>query len=322
MLTRRQAILGVAATGVSAIALRAAPLLAEVPLPSTPLAFKPPAGTTDTHRHVFGDQRKYPYAPTSGYRHEPAFIDEMKKLDSALRVDRRVLIQPSGYGADNSAMLDVMKAVGPASIRGVVAIDDKTTDKAMQDWHQLGVRGIRVGIGGAAPDAIQRLKSAASRIKGHGWHVNTAIGQIAMLDGLADGLAALEVPVVLDHYAGAKASDGPTQKGFGTLMQLLKSGNVYVKLSRLHNLSTQAPGYADVRPLAEALVSANPQRLLWGTDWPHAGIRPEGFSATDVSPYFKYDDGLIFNEFASWVGDAGRLKTFLVDNPARLYGFR
>jgi predicted TIM-barrel fold metal-dependent hydrolase len=129
------------------------------------------------------------------------------------------------------------------------------------------------------------------------------------------------VPVVLDHYAGAKASDGPAQRGFSTLIQLLKSGNVYVKLSRLHNLSTQKPGYADVRPLTEALVAASPRQLLWGTDWPHAGIRPPGFSATDVSPYFAYDDGLILNEFASWVGNADRLKQILVDNPARLYEF-
>lgn len=321
MLTRRKAIFGVAATGLATIAARNTELLAEVPQPSTALNFTPPAGATDTHRHVFGDPAKYPYAPTSGYRHEPAFLDEMKKLDSALRIDRSVLVQPSAYADDNRAMLDVMRAVGPRSIRGIVGIGDATTDATMDEWHRAGVRGVRVGIGGAAPEALQRLRSAASRISGHKWHINTAIGQIAQIEGLADGLAALSVPVVLDHYAGASASGGTTQAGFSTLLQLLKSGNVYVKLSRLHNLSTQAPGYADVRPLAEALVAASPRQLLWGTDWPHAGIRPPGYSATDVSPYFNYDDGLILNEFASWVGSPATLKTILVDNPARLYDF-
>lgn len=322
MLTRRQAILGVTATGIAALAARAnESLFAQAPLPATAINFKPPAGTTDTHRHVYGDMARYPYAPTSGYRHPTAFIIEMRQFDTAMHIDRSVLIQPSGYGADNSALLDAMKGVDPKTIRGVVAIDDKTTDKTMIEWHAAGVRGIRVGIGGDPAEASTRLKNAADRIKGHGWHLNTAIGQIATLDALADTLRDLSVPVVLDHYAGAKASEGTSQKGFSTLLQLLTSGNVYLKMSRLHNLSTQAPGYADVRPLAEAVVAANAERLLWGTDWPHAGIRPEGFKPTDISPYFKYDDGLIFNELASWVGSAARLKTILVDNPARLYGF-
>src|SRR5439155_13603965 len=131
---------------------------------------------------------------------------------------------------------------------------------------------VRVGIGGDPAEASKRLKSEADRVKGHGWHINTAINRIASLDSLADTLAHLPVPVVLDHYAGAKAADGTSQKGFSTLLQLLKSGNVYLKMSRLHNVSDKAPGYADVQPLAAAVVSANAERLLFGTDWPHAGI--------------------------------------------------
>ena len=323
MLTRRQAILSVAATGVAAFVTRVVdePLSAQAPMPATAVNFKPPVGTTDTHRHVFGDIAKYPYAPTSGYRHPTAFVDEMKRFDAAMHIDRSVLIQPSGYGTDNSAIFDAMKLVDAKIVRAVVAIDDKTSDKTLSDWHAAGVRGIRVGLGRVEADAKVRLKSAADRIKGHGWHVNTAIGEIASLEGLADTLAHLSVPVVLDHYAGLKASAGTSQNGFSTLLQLLKGGNVYLKMSRLHNISTQAPGYADIQPLATAILGANRNRLLWGSDWPHAGVRAPGAKPTDVSPYFQYDDGLIFNEFASWVGSPARLKTILVDNPAKLYGF-
>ncbi|MBI3493486.1 MAG: amidohydrolase family protein [Acidobacteria bacterium] len=319
MLTRREAIFGAVATGLAVAARQTEALLATGPQPATPLNFKPPAGTTDTHRHIFGNLQRYPYAPTSGYRHEPATAEDMAKLDRALHIDRVVLIQPSGYGTDNSCLLDGLKALGPKS-RGIVAIDDKTRDTALDQMQRAGVRGIRLNIGRGV-EGKQRLADAAARIKGRGWHINTAI-QLGMLESLQDAFAASPVPIVLDHYAGAKAADGTSQSGFDVVLKLLKSGNVYMKMSRLHNVSTQAPGYSDVEPLTKAVLGANPERLLWGTDWPHAGVRPEGYKPTDISPYFKYDDGLIFNEFARWVGDAVRLKTILVDNPARLYGFR
>jgi predicted TIM-barrel fold metal-dependent hydrolase len=319
MLTRREALVGAVSTGFVAAAARVESLLAKGPQPATAVNFKPPSGTTDTHRHIFGDLQRYPYAPTSGYRHEPATADDMRMLDRAMHIDRVVLIQPSGYGNDNSCLLDGLKALGPKS-RGVVALDEKTPDKTLDDMHKAGVRGVRLNIGRTPAEAKERVAAAASRIRGHGWHINTAV-QMGLLEGYQDAFVQSPVPIVLDHYAGAKASDGTTQKGFDALEKLLKSGNVYMKMSRLHNVSSQAPGYVDVAPLAKAVLAVNHERLLWGTDWPHAGVRPQGFSPTDISPYFKYDDGLIFNEFASWVGDPARLKTILVDNPARLYGF-
>ena len=105
------------------------------------------------------------------------------------------------------------------------------------------------------------------------------------------------------------------------LLDLLRTGAIHVKLSRIHNVSTEAPDYGDVAPLAQALIAANPERILWGTDWPHAGIRAPGYSATDVSPYLQIDDGRVFNQLAVWAPDPGLRRTILVDNPARLYGF-
>jgi predicted TIM-barrel fold metal-dependent hydrolase len=321
MLTRRQVIASAAAAGVTTFFRSNLNLLAEAPQPATALNFQPPAGCTDTHRHIFGDLAKYPYAATSGYRHEPAWVDDMRKLDRTMHIDRRVLIQPSGYGTDNSALLDGLKAFGVKQCRAVVAIDDKTPDTSLDEWHKAGVRGVRASLGQTPQDAKVRLAALASRLKGRPWHINTAISKIDALDGLQDVFATAAVPIVIDHYAGATAAGGPSQPGFDVLLKLLKSGNVYVKMSRLHNVSKEAPGYADVEPLAKAILAASHDRLLWGTDWPHAGIRPEGYSRTDISPYFKYDDGLIFNEFAAWVGSPTVLKTILVDNPARLYGF-
>ena len=111
------------------------------------------------------------------------------------------------------------------------------------------------------------------------------------------------------------------QPGFDVLLDLLRTGKIYLKVSRVHNISTAAPDYADVAPLAQALIAANPQRILWATDWPHAGERPPGYSATDISPHKEIDDGRVFNQFAVWAPDTGVRQTILVDNPARLYGF-
>jgi predicted TIM-barrel fold metal-dependent hydrolase len=243
----------------------------------------------------------------------------MRKLDQALHIERAVLIQPSGYGTDNSCLLDGLKQLGSKS-RGVVAIDEKTNDKALDDMDRVGVRGIRLNTGQNVSEARGRLRDAAQRLAGRKWHINTAL-QLPILEGLQEDIMGLPVPLVIDHYAGSHAANGIHQPGFDVLLKLLKGGNIYVKLSRLHNVSTQAPGYADVEPLAKALMAANSQRLLWGTDWPHAGIRPPGYKPTDISPYLQYDDGLIFNEFAAWAVEPARRQTILVDNPARLYGF-
>src|SRR5436309_12233720 len=172
MLTRREALRASMATGLAMLATRHEDLFATGPQPDTPLNFKPPAGTTDTHRHIFGDLKKYPYAPTSGYRHEPATADDMQKLDRTLHIDRAVLIQPSGYGTDNSCLMDGLKALCSRS-RGVVAIDDKTTDKMLDDMDRAGVRGIRLNIGQNVTEAKQRLANAAARLKGRRWHINT-----------------------------------------------------------------------------------------------------------------------------------------------------
>ena len=190
-------------------------------------------------------------------------------------------------------------------------VTGKTSDAELDAWDRAGIRGTRLsggeGISASAADRT-RLQAAIERLAGRTWHVNTAV-QFAALEGLQDVLMASPIPVVIDHFAAAQASGGIRQRGFDVLLNLMRSGRIYLKISREHNISTQAPDYPDVAALVTALVAANPDRILWATDWPHVN-GPKGV-----------DDGRIFNQFAVWVSDPAQRRTILTDNPARLYGF-
>ena len=130
------------------------------------------------------------------------------------------------------------------------------------------------------------------------------------------------VPVVFDHFGGAQAALGPSQPGFADLLDLVRSGRAYVKISGAYRTSTQAPDYADAAPLAQALIGANSERIVWGTDWPHPNSStPPGSKVTEVTPLFQIDDGRLMNQLPVWAPDAATRKTILVENPARLYQF-
>jgi predicted TIM-barrel fold metal-dependent hydrolase len=314
MLTRREALIRAAVAGAGAL-VRGASVLAAAPQqtfraasqPATPVNFAVPTGACDCHLHII-DPRRFPFAESEG--RESASVEESRALHRALHIDRVVLIQSGSYGTDNSCLLDALRRLGSRA-RGVVVVTDKTSDAQLDAWDRAGVRGTRLSGGegiSASPDDRRRLQAAVQRLAGRRWHVNTAV-QFPALEGLQDLLLASPVPVVIDHFAAAPASRGVRQPGFDVLLNLVRSGRIYLKLSREHNMSTQAPDYPDVAPLATALVAANPRRVLWATDWPHVN-GPGGV-----------DDGRIFNQFAVWVPDPVQRKTVLVDNPARLYGF-
>ena len=157
-------------------------------------------------------------------------------------------------------------------------------------------------------------------MKVRSWHVQMYTN-LGVIKSIKDLVMASPVPVVFDHFGGAQAEQGLQQPGFSDLIDLVRAGRAYVKISAAYRSSTQAPAYADVAPLARALIEANPDRIVWGTDWPHPhGNRP-GFKPTDISPFFEIDDGLLLNQLALWAPDAAARRKILVDNPARLYGF-
>jgi len=321
MLTRREVL--VEAIAIGAI-MRSHTSLAKASQPATPVDFEVPAGACDCHTHIHGDPEKFPYFPGRAYTPEMALPEEMSALHKALHIQRVVIVTPSVYGTDNSATLYGMKARG-SDARGIAVIDDKTPESELDAMGRAGVRGIRLNLATAGisdPSLVrQRFQIAAERVKTRGWHVQI-FTDASSISATKDLVAASPVPVVFDHFGGAKAELGTQQPGFPELVELVRSGKAYVKISGAYRASKLAPDYRDVVPLAKALIAANPDRVVWGTDWPHpSGATPPGRKPTDVTPMFQIDDGRLLNQLAVWAPDAAIRKKILVDNPAQLYGF-
>lgn len=324
MLSRRDALIGAAVAGAAALVRRPTTLLAKASQPATPVHFDVPAGACDCHTHIFGDPRRFPLTPLRMYTPETASIEEMHALHRALHTDRVVIVQPSIYGTDNACTLDAIKQLG-SNARGVAVIDDKTPDAALDEMDRGGIRGIRVNLetpGLTDPAAgRQRLQAPIERVRGRHWHVQVYT-RLSVIEGLKDQVLASPIPIVFDHFGGAQASLGVRQPGFDVLLNLVRTGHAYVKVSGAYRSSTQLPDYADVAPLAKALIAANPQRIVWGTDWPHPdSSQVAGRKPTDIAPLLPIDDGRVFNQLAVWVPDAAQRKIILVENPVRLYGF-
>jgi len=324
MLSRRDALLGAAVAGVAAFVRRPTTLSAKASQPATPVDFDVPAGACDCHTHIFGDSRRFSFTPSRAYTPETASIEEMRALHRTLHTDRVVIVQPSVYGTDNACTLDAIRQLG-SDARGVAVIDDKTPDAALDKMARGGIRGIRVNLEAAGltdPAAgRRRLQAAIQRVKSRTWHVQVYT-RLSVIKGLEDQVLASPIPIVFDHFGGAEASLGVRQPGFDALLNLVRTGHAYVKVSGAYRSSTQLPDYADVAPLAKALIAANPQQVLWGTDWPHPDSSPvPGRKPTDVAPLLPIDDGRVFNQLATWAPDATERRMILVDNPARLYGF-
>jgi predicted TIM-barrel fold metal-dependent hydrolase len=298
--------------------------LATASQPSTPVNFDVPAGACDCHTHIHGDPAKFPFFPGRVYTPELASPEEMTALHKALRVERVVIVTPSVYGADNSATLFGMKARG-ATARGVAVIDEKTQDSDLDAMNEAGIRGIRLNLatGGLSDPAIgrSRFQAAVGRVKNRNWHLQL-FTNLAVISAIKDLVAASPVPVVFDHFGGALGELGTDQPGFTDLLELVRSGKAYVKISGAYRASNLAPDYPDAAPLARALIAANSDRIVWGTDWPHPNsVTPPGNKPTDVTPLIQIDDGRLLNQLPAWAPDAAIRKKILVDNPARLYGF-
>ena len=323
MITRRKVLLGSMAAGAAAI-WPSEFLMAKASQASTPVNFSVPSGACDCHTHIFGDPRQFPWFGGRTYTPESASVAEMRALHRALHMDRVVIVNPSVYGTDNSCTLDAMKQLGPRA-RGIAVIDDKISAGQLEEMEHAGVRGIRLNFenfGQTNPEVARKaFQSAVERVADRKWHIQIYT-RLPVIESLRKEIMAAPVPVVLDHFGGAKASLGTSQAGFDTMLDLVRSGKGYVKISGAYRASDKAPDYADVAPLAKALIAANAERIVWGSDWPHpAGAAPPGHTASDIAPLSQIDDGRLLNQLVVWAPDAGVRKTILVDNPARLYGF-
>lgn len=292
--------------------------------PRTKVSFLVPPGSIDCAVHVYNDPKRHPFWEGRTYTPEPATVPELKQMMRALGVDRVVVVQASTYGTDNTIVIDSIRELGSGA-RGVAVIDDKTTEASLDDMHRGGVRGIRLSLGNQGvtdlAGAKERLKIANDRMKKRqGWSVLIS-GSPETWQALRVDLAAVSVPIVIDHFGEPRVSDGIGQPGFAAVLGLVKSGKAYVKFSNADTLTRQ-PDLSDVTPFAKALIAANPQRVVWGTAWPHpsAGAVP-GRKSTDIAVHRQIDDGQVMNMLAVWAPDAALRKIILVDNAARLYDF-
>ena len=319
-MTRREALIKACAAGVL---LGGRASFAKASQPVTAVKFDVPPNACDCHTHIFGDPRQFPYSPGRTYTPEMALPEEMSALHRALHIDRVVIVTPSVYGTDNSATLFGMKARG-ANARGVAVIDKETREEDIETMAEAGMRGIRLNLVSAGQVdpvvARRRFLVAAERIKSRHWHIQI-YATLEIVSALKDAVRDSPTPVVFDHFGGAQAALGLEQPGFEGLVELVRSGKAYVKLSGAYRSSKQAPDYADVAPMARALIAANADRILWGTDWPHPSTVPPHGQPTEVTPLLQIDDGRILNQLLVWAPDAIMRRKILVDNPADLYGF-
>jgi predicted TIM-barrel fold metal-dependent hydrolase len=283
-----------------------------------------PANACDCHVHVFGDPQRFPFVATRAYTPPPAPVEALNAMRASLHTRRVVLVQPSVYGTDHRGLLEALRRIGPTA-RAVAVADDTVTDATLDELDRAGVRGLRLNLEtGGVPDLDvirARLKTAVGRAAPRRWHLQL-FTRPSVLQAIQDAIITSPVPIVIDHFGLSSGAQGLYQPGFDTLQRLLQADRIYLKLSAPYLCSARPPDYADMAPLAKALVAANPRRLLWGSDWPHVNAAPvAGRAATDVWPFYEIDDGLVLNQLAIWVPDPATRKTILVDTPAALYGF-
>lgn len=281
------------------------------PSPRTP-AFDMPAGACDTHFHIFPAGHEHRYVTDRSYTPPALEISDFDNVARSLRIERAVVVQASVYGEDNTATLEVVSA-NPERLRAVISIDKDATESDLVSYHAQGVRGIRVNVvdsGGMTFSSIDEALAFTARIKDFGWHIEF-LAHVETFEDIGSILAASHVPVVFGHLGYTKVTKGTDDIGFQRFLDAFQEGAAWVKLTgpyRISNLD-RFP-YSDVTNMAQALIEANPDRLLWGSDWPH--VRHVGVMPNDTD---------LLEQLSSWGCDASLRKQILVDNPAFLYGF-
>ncbi|HXZ00554.1 MAG TPA: amidohydrolase family protein [Stellaceae bacterium] len=269
---------------------------------------KAPAQSVDCHFHIFGPDARYPYAQKRGYTPPEALVPQYEAMIAALGIERMVIVHPSVYGTDNRCSLDSMALLGRERCRMVAVVDENTGEAELKRMDALGVRGVRFNlfnVGGPSRDA---LGTVARRIAPLGWHLQVYV-EGAQLPELAPLLAALPLPVVIDHMGQIMTAWGVDHPAVGALRRLIDGGRGWVKLCGYRSSSAGYP-FADVGALARALIADAAERCVWGTDWPHpnfAGTMP--------------DDGELLDLLGDWAPAPSLRRKILVENPAALYGF-
>jgi predicted TIM-barrel fold metal-dependent hydrolase len=273
------------------------------------MPFKPPPLACDAHCHVFGPAARFPYDPKAAYVPADAPFESLQKLHSNLGLERAVIVHASCHGADMRVTLDAIARSG-GRYRGTAIIDESYSDKDFQRMHDGGIRAVRFNFVkhlGGRPE-MSFFKKTVDRIQAMGWHLILHLDAQDLVE-LEGTLKKLPLPFVIDHMGRVKAADGLQQPPFQTLLGFLKNENAWVKICGAERVSSMGPPFTDAVPFGRALVQAAPDRVLWGTDWPHPNVE------------WMPDDAALVDLFPLMVPDPALQKKILVDNPARLYGF-
>jgi predicted TIM-barrel fold metal-dependent hydrolase len=274
----------------------------------------PPPGAWDSHFHIFGPSDKFPYQPGRTYTPPDAPAERLIALLDRLGFARGLVVQGNAHVYDNRVVLDAL-ARFPQRLRGVAITDTRIEPATLRDWHKLGMRGLRFHLfpeeanrRGVSLDVFEVFRRTMADL---GW-VAQFFCDYRMLAPMAAALRDIsrDMPVIVDHLGMVPAERGVGDENFQALLKLVGDGHAYVKVSAVYRLSAQYPDYADARPLHDALLRANPERLMWGTDWPHPSIPAE------VMP----DDGHLLDLFFDWTPDENMRRRILVETPTRLFG--
>lgn len=268
-----------------------------------------PRGACDCHVHVFGPQAIYPFSPQRSYTPEDCTFEDLERLHATLGIDRAVIVHGGAHGTDNSVTLAALDR-RPDRLRGVAVIPPGLALRQLEDMHRRGMRGCRMSTvvsGGASFEHMRRLSEETFDL---GWHLVLHFNRATELVDVAPLLRDLRSRFVLDHLARISAREGVDSAPFATLMRLLDTDRCWIKLASLYRLSAEAHPYEDMLPMIRRVVEHRPDRILWGSNWPHP-----------ICPVAMPNDGDLVDLIPLWMPDETTQRLALVDNPAALYGF-
>jgi 2-pyrone-4,6-dicarboxylate lactonase len=277
-----------------------------------PPGFSVPANACDCHVHVFGAPETYPYQRERSYTPYPAPVASLRAMHKTLGISRAVIVQASVHGQDNRCLVDAV-ASDPHRYRGIATVGEDVTEAELKRLHNAGVRGIRVNLvdrGGMPFSSLDALAVMADRIRDMGWHIELLV-HVEEWAELRRSLTKLRLPVSFGHIGYTKVALGLDHPGYREFLSVLRDGLGWVKLTGPYRISSaESVPYDDVAPFAHAVIAAAPDRVIWGSDWPH------------VLHYKKMpNDGALLDALAAWAPDETLRRRILVENPARLYGF-
>lgn len=267
-----------------------------------------PAHACDCHAHVLGPPEMYPYVAQRSYTPPTATLESYQALHRVLGIERAVIVQPSVHGTDNQVTLDGIAGYGP-NARGIAVVEADVDDRELARLDSGGIRGVRLNLLFGGGVGLQALEPLSHRITDMGWHVQLLLDARDLVE-LAPRLRRLPVPVVIDHMGHMNVAHGIDHPGFQALLELVRDGVCWIKLSGNYRISAAGPPYADAISFARALIEACPGHMVWGTDWPHPAL-------TDIMP----NDGDLIDALDDYAPEPDLKRAILADNPARLYGF-